>query len=158
MNKVILVGRLASKPFKGITASNIEYSRFTVAVQREYAIPNTEPVTDFVPCVAWRSNAAFINKFLDKGSLILVEGSFQSSRFTDQNGQPINSYVVSVDRMQPLESKEVRESRRKNSEFEKEFSISEEEKKQTIPNSTSNEQKNEDEESDINYDGLTWDL
>ncbi|PZV99929.1 single-stranded DNA-binding protein [Metamycoplasma auris] len=157
MNKVILVGRLASKPFKGITASNIEYSRFTVAIRREYALPNSEPVSDFVPCVAWRSNATFINKFLDKGSLILVEGSFQSSRLTDQNGQPINSYVVNADRIQPLETKEVRDLRRKNSEFEKEFSISDEEKKQTTQSTSKIVDESKD-DSDINYDGLTWDL
>ncbi|ENY53778.1 single-stranded DNA-binding protein [Metamycoplasma alkalescens] len=154
MNKVILIGRLASKPFKGITASNIEYSRFTIVVTRNYAAPNTEPVSDFIPCVAWRSNATFINKFLDKGSLLLVEGSFQSSRLTDQNGQLVNSYVISADRIQSLETKEVTEARRKNNL--KEFSISEEENKINSPSPILQEPAEDD--SEVNYDGLTWDL
>lgn len=76
MNKVFLIGRLSAKPYKNVTPSNVEYSRFTMAIRREYAAPNSEPVVDFVPCVAWRSNATFINKYLDKGSLLLVEVHF----------------------------------------------------------------------------------
>ncbi|MGX9364268.1 single-stranded DNA-binding protein [Mycoplasma sp. 527] len=154
MNKVILVGRLASKPYKGITASSVEYSRFTVVVTRTYSTPNSEPVADFIPCVAWRSNASFINKFLDKGSLMLVEGTFQSTRTTDQNGQLINNYVVSADKIQSLESREVTEARRKNN-F-KEFSISNEENNK-VPTS---EQPSTEHTSDVDdaIDGLSWDF
>lgn len=153
MNKVILVGRLAAKPFKGLTSSNIEYSRFTIVVTRNYAAPNSEPISDFIPCVAWRSNATFINKFMDKGSLMLIEGTFQSSKTTDQNGQTVNNYVISADRIQSLETKEVSESRRKNNI--KEFSISNEENKTTA---SSSESQSENEETEAAYDGLSWDF
>ncbi|AZZ65275.1 single-stranded DNA-binding protein [Metamycoplasma phocicerebrale] len=152
MNKVILIGRLASKPYKGITSSNIEYSRFTIVVTRPFGPANSDPISDFIPCIAWRTNATFINKYMDKGSLISVEGSFQSSRLTDQNGQPINNYVVSADRIQSLETREVTENRRKNN-TSKEFNISEEEKHF----SPAKEQENQDDEIDQVYDSLTWD-
>ncbi|WP_412031654.1 single-stranded DNA-binding protein [Metamycoplasma buccale] len=113
MNKIILTGRLTAKPYQGFTASNIEYSRFTLACRRNYSDANNEPVLDFVPCVAWRQNAEFINKYLDKGSLILVEGAFQSSRVTNKDGAVLTSYTISVDRIESLETKTVTESRKK---------------------------------------------
>ncbi|WP_027122753.1 single-stranded DNA-binding protein [Metamycoplasma spumans] len=134
MNKVILVGRLSSAPYKGETASKVEYSRFTIAVGRQYNSINGESVTDFIPCIAWRFQAAFVNKYLDKGSHVLVEGSFQSSRVIGQDG-PTNVYVVNVERVQSLESRGVSEERRKNSSST-EYSIpqSSEEKNQSFDN------------------------
>ncbi|SYV90673.1 single-stranded DNA-binding protein, partial [Metamycoplasma alkalescens] len=82
----------------------------------------------------------------------MVEGSFQSSRLTDQNGQLVNSYVISADRIQSLETKEVTEERRKNNL--KEFSISEEENKINSPSPILQEPAEDD--SEVNYDGLTW--
>ncbi|BAP39599.1 single-stranded DNA-binding protein [Metamycoplasma canadense] len=154
MNKVILLGRLVSKPYKGLAGSGIEYSRFTIAVTRSYSAPNAEPVSDFIPCIAWRSNATFINKYLDKGSLLFIEGSFQSSRFTDANGQAINNYVVSIEKIKSLESKEITEARRKNNS--KEFSISNEESKDIIENQKFIE-ANQPEDTDVYDDGLVWD-
>lgn len=113
MNKVILVGRLSTTPYKGETASKVEYSRFTIAVRRQYNV-NGESVADFIPCIAWGYNAAFVNKYLNKGSYVLIEGSFQSSRVIGQDG-PTNVYVVNVERLQSLESRGASEERRKNS-------------------------------------------
>jgi|GEM_PF-1601313 Single-strand binding protein family. len=53
MNKVLLIGRLASKAFEGKTTSNVNYARFTLAVPRQYQTPaGQEPIVDFIPCVA----------------------------------------------------------------------------------------------------------
>ncbi|MCV3733475.1 single-stranded DNA-binding protein [Mycoplasma enhydrae] len=152
MNKVILIGRLASKPYKGETASNIEYSRFTIVVTRPFVNANAEPVSDFIPCIAWRNDAAFINKYIDKGSLVSVEGTFQSSKTIDQNGQTVNNYVVSVNRLQSLETKEVSEARRKNNAT-KEFSIPQKEKA-SVSTQNSNPDLNWRIEDDPN--GLEW--
>lgn len=122
MNKIMLVGRLASDPYKGETASNVEYSRFTVVVRRQYTTANNEPVLDFIPCVAWRQSAEFVNKFLTKGSLVSIEGSFQSSKITAVDGKITNSYSINVDHIETLESREAAEARKKNSNT-KEFSI-----------------------------------
>ncbi|MBN0919096.1 single-stranded DNA-binding protein [[Mycoplasma] gypis] len=110
MNKVILVGRITDLPTAGTTSNQTEYSRFTLAVDRR-AYGQNQPLTDFIPCVAWRNNANFINKFLTKGSLLLVEGSLQVSRSL-YNGASVLNYSVNVENIQSLESKEVTESRR----------------------------------------------
>ncbi|AZG68903.1 single-stranded DNA-binding protein [Mycoplasma struthionis] len=116
MNKVIIVGRLAQDPYKGITKTGgIEYSRFTVAVNRAYKGTNGEQITDYIPCVAWRTDAIFVNNYLSKGSLVSIEGSFQSSKVPGQFDQLVNSYSVAVDRIASLESREASENRKKTS-------------------------------------------
>lgn len=159
MNKVILIGRLASKAYRGVTASNQEYSRFTVVVSRQYTQPNGEQILDFVPCVAWRNNAQFINKYLDKGALISVEGSFQSSRITDASGQINYSYVVNADHVETLETREVAEARRKaketsvpnpNSNFNNSNSVDQ------ISNQNNNNSLNEEAKIDDILDQLDW--
>ncbi|TPR54344.1 single-stranded DNA-binding protein [Metamycoplasma neophronis] len=150
MNKVILVGRLASAPYKGVTASNIEYSRFTVAVRRQYTNPNGETVTDFIPCVAWRNNGMFVNKYLDKGSLVSVEGTFQSSRVNGSDGQVVTAYVVSVDRVESLETREVTESRKKNNLNE--FAIPNQAFDNLGPVSNDNGNSSNDEFVDLSWD------
>ena len=134
MNKVLLTGRLSSKPFSGKTSSNIEYSRFTLENQ----------VLDIIPCVAWRYNAEFANKYLDKGSLILVEGTFQSNKIVGKDGNSNNTYSVNVDRIESLETKAMAESRRKSAS--QEFNIPE-----TSQDNSLNEIKSED-----SFNELDW--
>lgn len=114
MNKVILAGRLANKPYQGFTGSNVEYSRFTIVTRRTYNGANNEAISDFIPCVAWRQNAEFVNKYFDKGSLLLIEGTVQSSRITAKDGTISTSISINADRVQALESKATNEERRKS--------------------------------------------
>ncbi|QJR44412.1 single-stranded DNA-binding protein [Mycoplasma miroungirhinis] len=111
MNKIIITGRISQTPFTGVTGSNTPYTRFTVAVSRRQFSSNTEPITDFLPCVAWAQNAEFINKFLDKGSLVLIEGSLQTSRMT-KNGEINTFYTINVDNIEALETKKIAQMRR----------------------------------------------
>ncbi|RMA77427.1 single-strand DNA-binding protein [Metamycoplasma subdolum] len=149
MNKVILIGRLTNTPYKGMTTKEIEFSRFTIAVRRGYADANREPIIDFLPCVAWRKNAEFINKFLDKGSLILVEGTAQASRTKDANGQNVNNFWISAERVEPLETKTVADGRRKANTGEL-----------TLPSNVENGNSQNDDESpnenDGEFGGLNW--
>lgn len=114
MNKVILVGRLANKPYQGFTGSNVEYSRFTIVTRRTYSGANNESISDFIPCVTWRQNAEFVNKYFDKGSLLLAEGTVQSSRITAKDGTISTSISINVDRVEALESKATSEERRRS--------------------------------------------
>ena len=107
MNKVILIGRLVRDPETNSTTSGIKYSRFTIAVNRQFG----EDQADFIPVVAWRNQAEFVEKYMKKGALVCVEGRFSSSSFQDANGQTIYRYEVTADRVEGLESKAQTESR-----------------------------------------------
>ena len=107
MNKVLLVGRLTRNPETNITGSNIKYTRFSLAVSRPFG----DDQADFIPVIAWRSQADFVEKYMEKGSLVSVEGRFSSSTYQNQDGQNITRYEVTADRVQALETKNQREER-----------------------------------------------
>ena len=98
MNKVLIVGRLTHEPEKRSTPSGISYVRFSVAVSRAF---NKEQ-TDFIPVVAWRQSADYITNYLHKGYLVSIDGSFTSSRYQNNENQPVTRYEITVDRVQNL--------------------------------------------------------
>ena len=107
MNKIMLVGRIVRDPETQSTQSGIKYSRFSIAVDR----PFSEDQTDFIPIVAWRNQASFIESYLKKGSLISIEGRFTSSRYTNSENQQVTRYEVTAERVNSLESRAQREAR-----------------------------------------------
>ena len=110
MNKVLLVGRLVRDPETSTTTSNIKYTRFTIAVSRPFG----EDQADFVPIVAWRSQAEFVEKYMTKGALVSIEGRFNSNSYKNNEGQTVTRYEVSADRVQTLETKAQVEARNGN--------------------------------------------
>lgn len=77
MNNITIIGRLTSDPEFKQTPDNISLCRFTVAVSR----PNVKGKTDFIPCVAWRAQAEFVNKYFSKGKPIAVVGVLTSNSY-----------------------------------------------------------------------------
>ena len=105
MNRVELVGRLTSKPELRYTSSNIAYTRFSVAINRTVANAQGERETDFINVVVWRKQAENVANYLDKGSLVGVEGSIQTGSYTDKDGNKRNSFEVYANRVEFLSSK-----------------------------------------------------
>ena len=106
MNKVMLIGRLTAKPELRYTPSNIPYSRFSLAVNRPFSNQQGERGTDFINIVLWRKQAENVCNFLDKGSLLSVEGRLQTGSFNDKDGNKRYTMDVVADNVQFLESKQ----------------------------------------------------
>ena len=94
MNKVILKGRITADIELKTTSNGIEYCQFTVAIDRRTG-KDSEKVTDFIPCKAWRQTAVFIEKYFSKGKEIIVEGSIQVDKF-EKDGEKKTFTTVSV--------------------------------------------------------------
>lgn len=105
MNKVLLVGRLTAKPELRYTATNTPYTRFSVAVNRQFTNANGERETDFINVVVWRKQAENVCNYLNKGSLVSVEGRLQTGNYTDKDGNKKYTTDVAADNVQFLESK-----------------------------------------------------
>ena len=86
MNKVILIGRLARDPELRTTSSGISMVRFTVAVTRP-GTQGSQPITDFIGCIAWRRQAENIAKYCSKGSQVAVDGRIQTGSYDGADGQ-----------------------------------------------------------------------
>ena len=95
LNRIIIMGRLARDPEKRVTPSGVSVTSFTVAVDRDYK-QGDEKVADFIDCTAWRGTADFIAKSFTKGRMICVDGSLQSNKWQDKEGNNRISWSVQV--------------------------------------------------------------
>ena len=86
INMVALMGRLTYEPELRKTPSDVSVLRFQVACDRSYQRAGAERQADFIDCVAWKQTAEFISRYFHKGSMIAVEGTIQTSNYTDKNG------------------------------------------------------------------------
>ncbi len=86
LNSVNLMGRITKDPELRQTLSGTSVVSFALAVDRNYVKDGRDRETDFVNCVAWRSTAEFIKKYVVKGQLIAVEGKLQTNNYEDAEG------------------------------------------------------------------------
>ena len=86
MNTICLMGRLTAEPELKTTQNGVSVTSFTLAVDRAYTPKGQEKQTDFIPCVAWRNTAEFVSKYFRKGQRMALEGSLQSRKYTDKDG------------------------------------------------------------------------
>ena len=102
MNSVNLVGRLTAKPELRFTNSNRAVTRFTVAVNRQ-----KQEGADFINCITWGKTAENVNKYLDKGSMISLEGRIQTGSYTNSEGKKVYTTDVVAESVQFLNTKKV---------------------------------------------------
>src|SRR5574344_1558240 len=108
MNRFCLIGRLTAKPELRTTSNNLATTRFTLAVNRNFSNSQGEREADFITIVAWRKQAENICQYLDKGSLVSVEGRIQTGSFDDKDGNKRYTTEVIADQVNFLESKNQR--------------------------------------------------
>ena len=116
MNRVMLIVRLTAKPELRYTSSNIPFARFSVAINRTFSNSQGQRETDFINVVVWRKQAENVCNFLDKGSLVSVEGRLQTGSYDDKDGNKRYSMDVVGDSVQFLESKSQAQNRANNSD------------------------------------------
>ncbi len=106
INKVILTGRITTDIELRRTNDGIPYTFFTLAVTRR----TNRDEADFIRCAAWRGTAEFMNQYLNKGSLVGVEGRLEV--YTQQvDGQYDTRTTVQVTQLDSLESRSQVEAR-----------------------------------------------
>jgi single-strand DNA-binding protein len=103
VNKVFLVGRLCTDPELKYTPSGVAVANFRVAVDRPFANAQGERETDFIDVVAWRQQAEFVNSYLTKGRLVMVEGRLQVRQWQTPDGQRRRSTEVVADQVRALD-------------------------------------------------------
>ncbi len=106
MNKVILMGRLTRDPEVRYSqgASQTAVARFSIAVDRRFKREG-EPDADFFNCTAFGKQAEFIERYLHKGTKIVLSGRVQNDNYTNKDGQMVYSVRVMVDEIEFAESK-----------------------------------------------------
>lgn len=115
MNKAMLVGRLTNKPELRYTGSNLPYARFSLAVNRTFPNAQGQREADFINIIVWRNQAENVCKYLDKGSLVSIEGRIQTGSYTDKDGNKRYTMDIAADSVQFLENKSQSQNRQSGS-------------------------------------------
>ena len=106
MNRVILVGRLTRDPeirySQGDNATCI--GRISLAVDRRFK-QEGQPTADFINCLAFGKRAEFLEKYCQKGTKLIVEGSWQTGSYTNKDGQKIYTNDCMIENCEFAESK-----------------------------------------------------
>lgn len=87
LNHVVIMGRMVRDPELRQLDNGTSVTSFSVAVDRNYVDKTTnERQADFLNVVAWRQTADFVCKYFHQGDMIAIEGSLQSRKYTDKDG------------------------------------------------------------------------
>lgn len=107
MNKVIEMGRLTRDPEVRYSQgeNSMAIARYTLAVDRMRTKNNDNPGADFISCVAFGRNGEFAEKYLRKGTKILIEGRIQTGSYTNKDNQKVYTTDIVVEHQEFAESK-----------------------------------------------------
>ena len=95
MNKVILIGNVASDIENRVSQSGVPMTTFRLATQRKYASAQTgQKETDFHNVVCFHKLAETCSKYLAKGQKCAVEGAIIYRSYTARDGS--KRYVTDI--------------------------------------------------------------
>ena len=106
MNKVILMGRLVRDPEVRYSqgANQTAVARFSLAVDRKFKREG-EPEADFFNCTSFGKQAEFVERYLHKGTKVVLSGRIQNNNYTNKDGQMVYAIQIMVEEIEFAESK-----------------------------------------------------
>lgn len=103
MNKVVLMGRLTRNP-EVRTTETTTVAKYALAVDRKFH-RDGENTADFINCVTFGKSAEFAEKYLKKGTKVVVVGRIRTGSYTNKDGQKVYTTEVAVDEHEFCESR-----------------------------------------------------
>jgi len=96
VNRVELLGRLGRDPELQYTQSGVPVCRLSIATEENTKSEDGtfEKRTEWHSVTVWQRTAENCVQFLRKGSMVMIEGSLQTRKITDQQGN--NTYKTEV--------------------------------------------------------------
>ena len=112
LNKVQIIGRLGRDPEMRYTQSGMPIANMRIATDESYTDRDGNRVdrTEWHTVVAFQRQAETCSNYLAKGSLVYVEGSLQTRKWQDQQGQDRYSTEIKAQRVVFLDRKGARDS------------------------------------------------
>ena len=107
LNKVMIIGRLGQDPELKYSASGMPMTNLNVATDESYTDKEGNKVekTEWHRVVVFQRQAENCVNYLGKGSLVYIEGSLQTRKWTDQQGQDRYLTEIKAQRVQFLDRK-----------------------------------------------------
>ena len=107
MNKIILMGRLTRDPEVryGGADNQTAIGRFSLAVDRRFRRAGDSVEADFFNCTCFGKQGEFVEKYLHKGTKVVLSGRIQNDNYTNKEGQQVYGVRIMVDEIEFAESK-----------------------------------------------------
>ena len=101
-NKVILLGNLTRDPETRVTAAGTTISKLGLAINRKYRTKagDEKEETTYVDIDSFGKQAELIQKYLRKGSPLMVEGRLKLDQWESGEGQKRSKLTVAMESFQ----------------------------------------------------------
>jgi single-strand DNA-binding protein len=95
-NRVQLIGKLGANPEIKALEGKKRLARFNIATNESYKNNKGEKVTEtqWHTIIAWDKNADLVEKFLEKGKDVAIEGKLINRNYVDKDG--VKKYIVEI--------------------------------------------------------------
>ena len=103
MNKCIFMGRITRDP-EIRQSGEMSIAKFSLAVDRRGA-KDGQQTADFINCVAFAKQAEFCDKYLHKGTKIVISSHVVTGSYTNKDGQKVYTTDFAIDEIEFAESK-----------------------------------------------------
>ena len=107
LNRVMIIGRLGKDPELRYSASGTPMANMNIATDESYTDREGNRVdrTEWHRVVVFQRQAENCASYLAKGSLVYIEGSLQTRKWQDQQGQDRYTTEIRAQRIQFLDRK-----------------------------------------------------
>ena len=103
MNNIDIMGRLTADPEITSTTGGTACAKYSVAVDRKFAKEGQQDV-DYFPCVSWGKQAEFCERYLKKGTKVVIAGTMNLDRAL-KDGKTVTYPKINVREIEFAESK-----------------------------------------------------
>ena len=118
MNKVIMSGNLTKDMDVTVSKNDVNIGKFTVAVDNGYG-ENTN--TQFYPVVLFGKRVEALQKYLLKGSKVVIDGQIDYISIQDDGGNWKNYFQIIADDIDIVKFVEIQEDKKINNKYKKNF-------------------------------------
>jgi len=118
MNCIFLMGRLANSP-EIRNSNNTTIAMFSIAVDRRFKKDGDENA-DFFRCVCFGKLAEFTEKYLNRGTKIVLSGRVENDNYVNKNGEKVYGIKIIAESIEFAESKQNDTSKEQKNENKEE--------------------------------------
>jgi single-strand DNA-binding protein len=102
VNRVVLIGRLTRDPELKSTNTGKSVCDFSIAVNKRVKSSNGAD-SDFFRVKAWGQTAEYVNTYLSKGRLVVVDGRLETRKWKDKEGNEREAVEIVADNVSGLD-------------------------------------------------------
>ena len=118
MNKVIISGNLTKDMDVMVTKNDVNIGKFTVAINNGYG---ENKKTDYYPVILFGKRVEALQKYLLKGTKVIIDGQIDYNSIQDEEGNWKNYFQLIANDIDIVKFVEVQEDKKSSNKYKKNF-------------------------------------